>query len=158
MLAGLLEWNDERYSLSGCTVLLWLRILDFIAVEFCEPQSACKASLTYRFLSWLMHFVTTARIHSSSLPPVAPSPLLVFVGGWKATFRPSCRGSCGANASRRAFGSREKVLVVCGPTDARGGTVIDMDRDGVPAAGVAAGATEGEWALGRLLRFSVDKR
>ena len=108
----------------------------------------------YRFLSWLMHFVTTASIHSSSLPPVAPSPLLVLVGGWKATFRPSCKGSCFANASRRALGSREKGIGCWGPTEPRGGTVMDIDRDGVAAAGVGAGATEGEFPLGRL-RFSA---
>ncbi len=76
--------------------------------------------------------------------------MLVFVGGWKATLRPSCRGSCADKASLRAFGSRENVVVGCGPTEARGGTVIDMDRVGVATAGVGIGATEGDRALGRL--------
>ena len=117
-----------------------------------SPPLAC---LSYLFLSWLIHFVTTASIHSSSLPLAAASPLLVFVGGWKATFRPSWRGSCFAKASRLAFGSREKGIDGCGPTEPRGGTVIDIERVGVATAGVAGGAVEGECALGRLLRFST---
>ncbi len=33
--------------------------------------------------------------------------------------------------------------------------MIDIERDGVAAVGVTAGATEGECALGRLIRFST---
>ena len=103
-------------------------------------------------------FVTTARIHSSSFPPPADSAaLLVFDGGWKATFRPGRNGSCLCSASLRALGSREKGIYAGGPTEFRGGTVIEtpLEREGlaVPAIGVVV--PEGDWPRGRLFRFSA---
>lgn len=97
-----------------------------------------------------------ASIHSSSLPLALASALLLLGGGWKATFRPSCRGSCFANASRRALGSREKGTVGFGPTEPRGGTVIDIERvGGLGGAGGGTAGIVGDGPLGRLLRFSV---
>ena len=57
------------------------------------------------------------------------------------------------SASRRAFGSREKLFSCGGPADPLGGTVIDIDRVGVAAAGVPDGATDGDGPLfGRFTR------
>ena len=85
-----------------------------------------------------MHLVTTARIQVlSSVGPFVPEP----VGGWKATFRPSWSGNCNANASLRAFGSREKGMFEPGPTELRAGNVIFwiLFTPGVAGVEVTAG-------------------
>lgn len=106
-----------------------------------------------------MHFVTTARIHSSSLPLTMLSAPLVFCGGWNATLRPFSRGSCFASASRLARGSREKGTAVCGPTELRGGIAIDPLRVlcVLGAVTTGTGTLGGDCALGRLIRFSERK-
>lgn len=102
-----------------------------------------------------MHFVITAKIQvfssTSTLLPSAVFP----EGGWKATLRPSCKGSCFASASLRAFGSRENGIAGDGPVDPR--IEAAVVARGAPVTG---GVTEvdvgdGEGGLGRLLRFSV---
>lgn len=114
--------------------------------------------LNYLFLSWLIHRVTTARIHSSSLPLPLLSAFPDVFGGWKATLRPSCSGNCGASASRRAFGSLENGIA-CGPTEFRAGSVIDIPLVVVVVgAGVGGVAVPGgDGPLCRFCRLSVDK-
>ena len=103
-----------------------------------------------------MHPITTARIHSSSLPPAAPSAPLEFCGGWKATFLPSCKGSCLARASLLAFGSLENGTDVVGPTEFRAGRLsVTLRTVGVGAC-VAGADDAGECGRGRLLRFSNE--
>lgn len=86
-----------------------------------------------------MQRLTTASIHSSeSFPPLLLSPAF---GGWKATLRFSLRGSCLLRASFRAFRSREKGTCD-GPTELRGGKVIEPGRDGTGVGGVPVGGGE----------------
>ena len=69
--------------------------------------------------------------------------------------RPSCKGSCFAKASLRAFGSREKGIAIDdGPVDPR------IEAAAARCVPVTGGVTEvevgeGEGGRGRLLRFSV---
>jgi hypothetical protein len=102
--------------------------------------------------------VTTARIHVfSSASPATPPGLPA--GGWKATFLPSCNGNCFANASLRALGSRENGITGDGPTELRGGNVIETLRLPTGRAGILGiGVAEREGARGRLFRFSVYGR
>jgi len=91
----------------------------------------------------------TASIHvfssASALLPSAAFP----AGGWNATLRPSCRGNCLANASLRAFGSRENGITGEGPVDPRAACVA-RETPEVTATEVG----DGDGGLGRLLRFS----
>ena len=101
-----------------------------------------------------MHPITTARIHSSSLPPAAPSAPLAFCGGWKATFLPSCKGSCFARASFLALGSLENGTDAEGPTGLRAGRLSVTLRTAGVGAWVAGAEDACECGRGRLLRFS----
>ncbi len=81
--------------------------------------------------------------------------------GWRnATRRPGCSGSCLANASRLALGSRENCFGTCGPTEFRAGTVMDTPRPKGALAVVVVcgangtGAAGGDCPRGRF-RFSV---
>lgn len=102
-----------------------------------------------------MHLVITAKIHAfSSTSTILPSAVFP-AGGWKATLRPSSKGSCFASASLRAFGSRENGIAGDGPVDPRRGPAA-VAR----CAPVTGGVTEvevgdGDGGRGRLLRFSV---
>lgn len=102
-----------------------------------------------------MHRVTTARIQVPSSPAVPEASPGLPAGGWKATFLPSCSGSCLANASRLAFGSRENGIAGIGPTELRNGIVMETPL--LPAEGVVAERPEpaGDGARGRLFRLSV---
>lgn len=98
----------------------------------------------------------TAKIHVSSASAVLPSAAFP-AGGWNATFRPSCNGSCFARASLRAFGSLENGIAGEGPVELREdvtcvviGRVADI-RGGVTDVAVAV---LGDGGLGRLFRFS----
>lgn len=105
-----------------------------------------------------MHLVITAKIHVfSSTSTTLPSAVFP-VGGWKATLRPSCKGSCFPSASLRAFGSRENGIAGDGPVDPRKEAAA-VAR----CAPVTGGVTEvevgdGDGGRGRLLRFSEVKR
>jgi hypothetical protein len=116
----------------------------FIPKSQCQKNGDASDCNVYLFLSALMHLVTTARIQLSS---DSVAPLALLGGGWKATFLPSWRGSCFANASLRAFGSRENGTGE-GPTDARAGRVIDMFLP--EGCETGTGVPEGEGARGRL--------
>lgn len=101
-----------------------------------------------------MHLVTNASIQVFSSLSVVPFAVLPG-GGWKATLRPSCSGSCLCRASRRDFGSREKPEVP-GPTEVRAGRVIEtllrlVILDGTEGTGVP----DGEAPRTRLRRFST---
>lgn len=63
----------------------------------------------------------------------------------------SLRGSCLLRASLRAFGSRENGICD-GPTELRGGRVIEPGRDGTGVGGVTVGG--GEEPRGLFCRFS----
>lgn len=104
-----------------------------------------------------MHLVMTAKIHVfSSTSTILPSAVFPG-GGWKATLRPSCKGSCFANASLRAFGSRENEIAGEEPVDPRIGTAV-MERCAPVIGGVMeVEVGEGEGGRGRLLRFSVTE-
>ena len=104
-----------------------------------------------------MHPITPARIHSSSLPPAAPSAPLEFCGGWKATLRPFCKGSCFASASFLAFGSLENGTNTEGPTEFRAGRLSVTLRTVGVGAWVAGAEDAGECGRGRLFRFSSDE-
>lgn len=82
--------------------------------------------------------------------------MLVFEGGWKATFLPGRSGSCLLSASLRALGSRENGMCVGGPTEFRGGTVIEtpLVSVGLTVAATGVAVPDGDWPRGRLFRFS----
>lgn len=102
-----------------------------------------------------MHLVITAKIHVfSSTSTVLPSAVFP-VGGWKATLRPSCKGSCFASASLRAFGSRENGIAGDGPVDPRTGAAAVARCAPVMGGVMEVEVGEGDGGRGRLLRFSV---
>lgn len=99
----------------------------------------------------------TAKIHVfSSTSTVLPSAVFP-PGGWKATLRPSCKGSCFASASLRAFGSRENGTAGDGPVDPRTGATVVARGAPVTGGVTAVEVGEGDGGRGRLLRFSVAK-
>lgn len=106
-----------------------------------------------------MHLLTTARIHASPSPspfsPLVCDPPFFEGGWWNATFLPGCNGNCGANASLRAFGSRENGMAGCKgmPLPCRE-AVVDPTA-GVPVLFGVEGIEDGEDIRGRFIRFSV---
>jgi hypothetical protein len=94
-----------------------------------------------------MHFVTTANIHVFSSSPA---------GGWKATFLPSCKGSCLARASRLAFGSRENGTDGVEPPDLRGGRVMETPLPVLAFAAALAATAVIAGERGRLFRFVLS--
>jgi hypothetical protein len=102
-----------------------------------------------------MHLVITAKIHVfSSTSTVLPSAVFPE-GGWKATLRPSCKGSCFASASLRAFGSRENGIASGGPADPRIEAVAVARCVPVTGGVTEVEVGDGDGGRGRLLRFSV---
>src|ERR1700722_1234289 len=142
------------HLLSRLSVFLRFCVLYFISKYQSLSSLRTKENQTNRFLSWLKHFVTTARIHVFSSASVA-SPGFP-AGGWKATFLPSCNGSCLASASFRAFGSRENGVAAEGPTELRSATPEDTGRLMGVGMGVEGKVEEelGDKPRGRLFLFS----
>jgi len=95
-----------------------------------------------------MHFVTSANIQVFSSVSAAP----FRGGGWKATLRPSWRGTVLSVLLSLLDPFASRILTPLGPTDPRAGRVIETEF--FRGFSVEARTPEGDGARGRLLRFS----